>query len=257
MRGRCLRPTSDRYSAYGGRGIRICPRWENDFFAFLDDVGRAPSAKHSIDRIDNDGNYEPGNVRWALDSEQRRNCRGNHYVSVGGETMALVDACAMNNLPISTVCNRLRRGFSLESALGIQGAIDVRASVIRPTGRPKGLGLRPALERIFRIVLAAYPSAISRHELYLRLADPKPLSIKSDVNCLIALGYAERLPNNRVRAKSNIAYIAVIDIAIPVDMADAASVAAAIKAADSIEASLPAESKVEFTSRGFGKMAAA
>lgn len=74
MRARCLRPSHPRYPDYGGRGITVDPRWD-DFAAFLADVGRRPGPDYSLDRIDNDGPYAPGNVRWATRSEQQRNQR--------------------------------------------------------------------------------------------------------------------------------------------------------------------------------------
>lgn len=77
MKTRCLNPKSTRFDQWGGRGITICPQWlgPNGFTQFLADVGPKPSPSHSIDRIDNDGNYEPGNVRWATPTEQARNKR--------------------------------------------------------------------------------------------------------------------------------------------------------------------------------------
>ena len=75
MKRRCYTPTSGGYSIYGGRGIRVCDRWRNSFEAFYADMGPRPSAKHSLDRIDVDGNYEPGNCRWATHGEQSWNRR--------------------------------------------------------------------------------------------------------------------------------------------------------------------------------------
>lgn len=76
MNQRCANPNVRNYDNYGGRGIRVCDRWRHDFTAFLADVGYRPSKHHSLDRYpDKNGNYEPGNVRWALPDEQAKNRR--------------------------------------------------------------------------------------------------------------------------------------------------------------------------------------
>lgn len=72
MRQRCLNPMNARYSYYGGRGITICERWSS-YEHFLADMGRRPSREYSLDRINNEGNYEPGNCRWATTAEQNAN----------------------------------------------------------------------------------------------------------------------------------------------------------------------------------------
>lgn len=73
MRKRCSDPTAHNWKYYGGRGIRVWTAWESDYATFIRDVGPRPTPKHTLDRIDPDGNYEPGNVRWATPHEQRVN----------------------------------------------------------------------------------------------------------------------------------------------------------------------------------------
>ena len=76
---RCENPNGKHWQNYGGRGISVSPRWRHSYDTFLADMGRRPSARHSLDRIDVDGNYEPGNCRWATQSEQCRNWRRNRH----------------------------------------------------------------------------------------------------------------------------------------------------------------------------------
>ena len=86
MLHRCSNSGDDNYHNYGGRGISVCERWSNSFEAFYEEMGPRPSLKHSIDRRNNDGNYEPGNCRWATSKEQCRNTRVNYRVHHNGET---------------------------------------------------------------------------------------------------------------------------------------------------------------------------
>ena len=90
MRSRCNNPNDTWFADYGGRGIAVCPEWDS-FERFIEDMGNAPSEHHSPDRIDVNGNYEPGNVRWADRKAQARNKRSSRYITYNGETKTLAD----------------------------------------------------------------------------------------------------------------------------------------------------------------------
>jgi len=121
IKSRCLNPKVKSFKHYGERGISICDRWLNSFDAFLKDMGRSPTDKHSIDRIDNDGNYEPNNCRWATYSEQARNKRnfsksvGVILVSINGETKSVPDWCKHYKCTLPSAYLRLRQGLKGEA----------------------------------------------------------------------------------------------------------------------------------------------
>lgn len=113
---RCTKPTHKSYASYGGRGIQVCARWRV-FENFLADMGRRPSPDYSLDRINNDGNYEPGNCRWATRVEQMRNTRRNHVVTVRGRDMCVTEAAEVSGLKPATLRRRVLNGWSIETAM--------------------------------------------------------------------------------------------------------------------------------------------
>ena len=116
MLARCLSTTHHAFHHYGGRGISICERWRV-FENFLADMGQKPSPKHSLDRIDNSGNYEPSNCRWATWVEQANNKRSSHMVTIGGVTDTLPNWCRIHDISYNCVQARLRLGWDYNTAL--------------------------------------------------------------------------------------------------------------------------------------------
>lgn len=114
---RCENPSNGQYSDYGGRGITICPEWRSDFLRFERDMGPKPSPTHTVDRRDNSKGYNPDNCRWATRTEQSRNRRGRHLVTVHGQTMPLSEAVEKYGGNYGTVKWRLHQGQSIEEAL--------------------------------------------------------------------------------------------------------------------------------------------
>lgn len=114
---RCERPTGPDAHLYYARGITVCDRWRNDFAAFLADMGPKPSPQHSIDRIDVNGHYEPGNCRWALPVVQANNTRRNVYLTVDGETMSAAQWADRMGIRRSTVYARVARGWAVDRVL--------------------------------------------------------------------------------------------------------------------------------------------
>jgi len=108
MLARCNNPNATGYSNYGGRGIRVCPQWLTDFRTFVADVGPRPSMDHSIDRIDNDGHYEPSNVKWSTTEEQNRHKRSLIYITINGETACLAEWARRNGLSEEVIWHRIK-----------------------------------------------------------------------------------------------------------------------------------------------------
>lgn len=130
MKQRCSNPNYHQYMDYGGRGITVCPQWQ-EFETFLADMGERPSRRHQLERIDNNKGYAPENVRWATTREQHRNTRANVFLSFNGKTQTLQDWAAEVGLSSVTIGDRIRRGWSAERAL----TVTPRAETARRGGR--------------------------------------------------------------------------------------------------------------------------
>ena len=117
MHRRCRYPSEKSYPRYGGRGIIVCERW-GEYVNFLADVGRSPTAEHQIDRIDNDGNYSPDNVKWSTRSEQIRNSTKARYLEYDGKRMTIGDWSKHLGINRQTLQMRLDKyGYTVAQAL--------------------------------------------------------------------------------------------------------------------------------------------
>lgn len=116
MRQRCKNPNYSGYHKYGGRGISVCERWDS-FKNFFEDMGPKPTPEHQIERLNNDGNYEPSNCVWKTRSEQARNTRRTVRVTINGVTKCLKDWCSVLGRDYITVIRRRKRGWTNERAL--------------------------------------------------------------------------------------------------------------------------------------------
>ena len=116
MKQRCLNPNNKRYSDYGGRGITICDRWLN-LDNFLADMGSRPTAKHSLDRIDNDGDYQKDNCKWSTRVEQENNKRSNRLITIGCVTLNLKQWTTEMGFGEKVIFERLKMGWSESDAV--------------------------------------------------------------------------------------------------------------------------------------------
>lgn len=117
LRSRCSNPKNIRWPEYGGRGITVCERWKESFEHFLADMGEKPSRAHQIDRINNDGNYEPSNCRWTTRIEQMNNTSANVRVVFQGRVQTIAQWARELGIAANTIAVRLRIGWSPERAL--------------------------------------------------------------------------------------------------------------------------------------------
>lgn len=106
---RCYNPTTKGYHRYGGRGIKVCERWRS-FINFLDDMGERPEGM-TLDRINNDGDYEPGNCRWATYQQQAQNKSTNVNITINGETHCLAEWSRRSGISDSVLRKRLNDGW--------------------------------------------------------------------------------------------------------------------------------------------------
>ena len=110
IKTRCRNTHTKAFKDYGGRGITMCDEWSNSFDAFIESVGRCPDGFVSIDRIDNNRGYEPGNCRWSTPKEQCRNTRRNVILTVNGESKCIAEWAEITGLPYSRIYARYVRG---------------------------------------------------------------------------------------------------------------------------------------------------
>lgn len=115
MRWRCTNRNRRDYVRYGGRGIKVCDRWSH-FANFMADMGLRPEGMQ-LDRVNNDGNYEPSNCRWATPKQQARNRSNNNPITFNGETKTRAEWCEQLGLTKHAIRHRLRKGWCIEEAV--------------------------------------------------------------------------------------------------------------------------------------------
>jgi hypothetical protein len=117
MKNRCYCKTHEKYPIYGGRGITVCDRWLNSFYSFFTDMGKKPSHKHQIDRIDNNGNYEPLNCQWLTNRENNRKRSDNTILEYNGEQRCISEWAELIGVNQQTISSRITRGWSIDKAV--------------------------------------------------------------------------------------------------------------------------------------------
>ncbi len=117
MLQRCTNPAASNYKDYGGRGVAVCERWRQSFESFRQDMGECPCAEMTLDRIDNQRGYEPGNCRWATKAEQNQNRGSVLQLTHNGRTMNATQWAKEMGISANTLRSRIRLGWSVARAL--------------------------------------------------------------------------------------------------------------------------------------------
>lgn len=153
MRTRCMNKKYRRFDLYGGRGIIVCERWKS-FENFLEDMGKKPSKYHSIDRIDRNGNYEPGNCRWATQKEQCSHLSKNVILEIDGVKNTVSEWSRISGLSQVTISRRISKGFSPKDAVFIPPKNDRYESFdLKFNGETKSLRAWSIISKIARSTL--------------------------------------------------------------------------------------------------------
>lgn len=185
LRQRCKNPKTKRYPNYGGRGIRVCPRWDSSYEAFASDMGPRPSPRHQIERKNNDGHYEPDNCVWATPKANTRNRTTNRLITHAGRTQCLAAWADEAGISSDTLRARLRAGHSMDVALRPllpSGARFLPEQPRRPTPAPTQaavllhLAEEPRTLAELRTLIAGNPKSVSNALSKLRkLGQAEPL----------------------------------------------------------------------------------
>lgn len=134
---RCTNENHPQWKWYGARGIKVCDRWRSSYAAFADDMGPKKSGQ-SIDRIDNNGNYAPGNCRWVNRFDQARNQRTTRFVTIEGVQYCAADLANMAGVKTDTIISRVSEGLPYAEVI----ARDARVHLIPKADQARGLRIR-------------------------------------------------------------------------------------------------------------------
>lgn len=152
MRNRCHNPDNPDFPYYGARGIIVCDRWRYDYDAFVEDMGFRERGM-TIERIDNTGNYAPGNCRWATRTEQARNRRNNHILNIGGISKTIAEWADESPVSARLIWLRLKRG-------------DLPDTLLQPAKSLQGHGTRGCYRRGCRCDLCTQANRTYKSQQY-------------------------------------------------------------------------------------------